>query len=62
MSDNIKMVLEQTRSDKVICRVTAEWYDMADWEANQVNRDIVVAIVAKSAEWDKALTGGPPSS
>ena len=61
MSDNIKMVLEQTRDERVICKVTAEWYEMKDWEANLVNRDIVMAIVAKSVEWDKALTGGPPT-
>jgi len=30
----------------VICRVTSEWFDMQDWEANMVNRDIVTAAVS----------------
>ena len=62
MADNIKLVLEQTRDEKLICKVTAEWFDMKDYEANLVNRDIVTAIVEKSVAWDKALTGGPPTA
>ena len=66
MSDNIKLVLEQTRDKaegkKVIFDLTANWYDMADWEANMVNRDIVTGIVKLAEGWDKALTGGPPTA
>ena len=61
MADNIKLTLEQTRGEKVIFDLTVKWYEMQDWEANRCAMDIVTAIVAKSAEWDKALTGGPPT-
>ena len=61
MADNIKLGIEQTRDEKVIFRLSAEWMEMKDWEANYAARDIVTAIVAKTAEWDKALTGGPPT-
>ena len=65
MSDNIKLTLEQTRDKAagpaVIFDLTAKWYDMADWEANKVTRDIVTGIVQLSEGWDKALTGGPPT-
>ncbi len=66
MSDNIKLSIEQVREKadgpKTIFRLSAEWMEMADWEANKVLRDTVVAITEKSAEWDKALTGGPPTA
>lgn len=61
MSDNVKITLVQTRNEKVICDVTASWYDMKDWEANKVVRDIVGGVNALSGEWDKALTGGVPA-
>ena len=65
MADNIKLSIEQTREKpagvKTIFRLNAEWMEMEDWEANKVLRDTVVAITEKSAEWDKALTGGPPT-
>ncbi len=65
MSDDIKLTLVQQRTKegepKVIFDLQATWYDMADWEANKVSRDIVSALVDKAVEWDKALTGGPPT-
>ena len=61
MADNIKLTLEQTRGEKVIFDLTAKWYEMQDWEANKVTRDNVTGIVQLSADWDKALTGGPPT-
>jgi len=65
VSDNIKLSIEQTREKpegvKTIFRLSAEWMEMKDWEANYAARDIVTAIVAKTADWDKALTGGPPT-
>ena len=65
MADNIKLSIEQTREKSdgatTIFRLNAEWMEMEDWEANKVLRDTVVAITEKSADWDKALTGGPPT-
>lgn len=61
MTDKVSITLVQTRDSKVICDVTANWYEMKDWEANKVVRDIINGVNALAGEWDKALTGGVPA-
>lgn len=61
-NDKLTLTLEQFRGDESIFDLQANWKHMEDWEANKVLRDIVVTITEKSADWDKALTGGPPTA
>jgi hypothetical protein len=56
MADTLKIVIEQSDAEGLLSRTTAEWQQLGNVDANQLNlavTDAIVAIIRKMAA-DKA--------
>jgi len=58
MTDTVRAELSQYDGDKIISKVTIEWYDMDRDGANFMSMDLVSGIVTKVDEWRKLKNAG----